>query len=76
MKKRITVSCNCNLFPDLQTPCCDMLKQMLNDCYVRLNYIPDMNMYGIRFVGVNATQGFYYCPWCGKKLPEIQKRKE
>lgn len=68
--KRVTVRCRCNKFPDHITPCCDFFKKMLNDCYVRLDYLKERNMYGILFVGDLVIQGFFYCPWCGTKLPD------
>lgn len=73
MKRRITVDCTCNKFPDIETPCCDFFKERLNDCHTRLNYLADRNIYGIKLVGLDATDAFRYCPWCGKMLPE---RKE
>lgn len=73
MKKKITIECLCNKFPDIKTPCCNFFKQMLNDCHMRLTYLPHHNMYGIKIVGTGSTQGIQYCPWCGTKFPEWTK---
>lgn len=71
-KTRITFGeCECNQYPNHVTPCCDVFKYMLNDCRIRLIYIEQKNMYGIKFTDDSDIQEICYCPWCGTKFSEI-----
>ncbi|HEV2916118.1 MAG TPA: hypothetical protein VGW78_00060 [Candidatus Babeliales bacterium] len=70
MNKKITLKCECNQYLDIETPCCDLLKQLLNDCSVHLHYSRRFRRYSIQLLGKNSVQQMIYCFCCGKKFPE------
>lgn len=70
MKRQVTVECYCGKYPNHKLPCCDHFAYKLYDCYVRLVYVKEHNMYGIQDVGGKKVEGIVFCPWCGTKLPE------
>jgi Domain of unknown function (DUF6980) len=70
ISRRVTVKCECNQYPNFETPCCDALKRNLNDCGVHLVYHPRKRIYGIKIVGTPTSYvQMNYCYLCGKKFP-------
>lgn len=46
------------------------MDDFLNDQRVQIFYSPQMREYYIPLKKSLAVQCIFYCPWCGKKLPE------
>ena len=49
--------------------CCKKMKQFLDEKKVAIEYSPIGREYYIDLKGSAAKQCFFYCPWCGKRLP-------
>jgi len=45
------------------------MKEMLNNCQMRMGYLEGCNRYGIMSKFTRRVEEFDFCPWCGKKLP-------
>lgn len=51
--------------------CCAEMQTHLTYGEVAIVYLPKFREFGILyFDGGTSKQCIYYCPWCGKKLPE------
>lgn len=55
--------------------CCELMDMFLEDPRIPLKYYPMAREYGIPLSHSSAIQLFFYCPWCGKKLPESLREK-
>ena len=54
-----------------QTHCCKVMEKHVRDEKIYLIYSIIFREYGISILdGGTSKQSIYYCPWCGKKLPE------
>lgn len=50
--------------------CCKCMGDFLEDYRIPIDYDPDENRYFIPLMWPHAgTQGLFFCPWCGTKLP-------
>lgn len=55
--------------------CCADMNSHINTS-VAIKYIPKFNEYGILIQdGGTSFQEIYYCPWCGKKLPNSLRER-
>lgn len=53
------------------THCCSTLTRFIEDPRLDINYDEVFRRYYIHLIsGHSATQGLFYCPWCGQKFPE------
>ena len=50
--------------------CCREMTQFTSDPRVQIIYSPRVREYYIPLKSQIAVQTIYYCPWCGKKLPD------
>ena len=51
--------------------CCDEMTRFAADENVAVVYRPKFREHGILYLdGGTSKQSIYYCPWCGKKLPD------
>lgn len=53
--------------------CCEMMQLNLDDGRVQIFYSPEERRYYINVMNgkrIAATQGLFFCPWCGTKLPD------
>ena len=49
---------------------CNFMAEMLDEGSVSITFLPRFREYGIDLRESEAFQLMYFCPWCGKKLPE------
>ena|SRR5438445_9831601 len=53
--------------------CCQLMSDSINDQRIQIGYDPVTRDYFIPLLykeRITALQCLYYCPWCGKKLPD------
>lgn len=51
--------------------CCSLLETFHKDPRLDINYDEVFRRYYIHLSsGHDATQGLFFCPWCGQKLPK------
>lgn len=55
--------------------CCELMDMFLKDPKIPLKYYPMAREYGMSLNHSSAVQLLFYCPWCGKKLPESLRDK-
>lgn len=55
--------------------CCEQMVFFLNEKKVPIKYFPKFREYSIELYQKGVFQDIYYCPWCGKKLPESLRDK-
>jgi hypothetical protein len=69
---RRKIKCTCNQHPDLESPCCEDLKQMVNDCRVGIIYDKEDGYFAIKRPPPyrHGSHSIPHCPWCGSKFPE------
>ncbi len=54
----------------MNTHCCALMTNFLNDPLVPLVYYPHLREYNILLKDSGGLQGIDYCPWCGQCLPK------
>lgn len=51
--------------------CCGQMTRYIADVRIPVKYSPICREYELPlFDSDNVVQGIFYCPWCGKKLPQ------
>ena len=50
--------------------CCELMAEFLGDSRINIHYSPKFREYDTHLINSPAKQCYFYCPWCGKKLPE------
>jgi len=50
--------------------CCGQMTRYLEDPRINVHYCPKFREYSTYLINSPAKQCYFYCPWCGKKLPE------
>lgn len=50
--------------------CCKLIEKFLEDPRINIYYSPKFREYVTHLLNSPAKQCYFYCPWCGKKLPD------
>lgn len=64
----MTTNC-CNTNPNTKH-CCELMTNIINCKGSRIHYLPQFREYYVERNGTSAVDILYFCPWCGKNLPE------
>ena len=49
---------------------CSLMRTMIDDERVPVSYLPRFREFAIETSTTLVVEVFYWCPWCGAKLPE------
>ncbi len=55
--------------------CCLQIKKAVEDKRIRLRYTARFRRFCLTFCYKSCVIPFYYCLWCGKKLPSLLKEE-
>ena len=50
--------------------CCGQITRYLGDPRINIHYCSKFREYATHLTNSPAKQCYFYCPWCGSKLPE------
>lgn len=50
--------------------CCDLMPTFLEDPIVPISYDPILREFSIDLADDMIRQNVFYCPWCGRRLPD------